>query len=211
MRGCVGAGGVVSGEGGPTRCNIPYAKCRDAVVEQVEQRIRLGGHGSSFLVLFDQLGVENLFLRAGAGGAERGRGGGGGSRRREEERGSGEGIRTRYLRPSPVSRRNHVAHRATAPPLRCTSPTAGHSPPRPPLPGSRRPFPYGTLTCLSFSSLIFLLHSPHASSARVMSSSVPVRAFRMSWGGVRNQGSGVRGQTERVRCVRGQTKKRTAA
>ena len=47
-----------SGAGGPPRCSIPYAKCGDAIVEQVEQRIRLGGHGSSFLVLFDQLGVE---------------------------------------------------------------------------------------------------------------------------------------------------------
>ena len=98
-----GAGGVVSGEGGPTRCNIPYAKCGDAVVEQVEQRIRLGGHGSSFLVLFDQLGVEDFFLGAGAGGgAERGRGGGGGSRRREEERGARRrGDQDKVLPPLP--------------------------------------------------------------------------------------------------------------
>ena len=58
-----------SGAGGPPRCSITYAKCGDAIVEQVEQRIRLGGHGSSFLVLFDQLGVEHLFL-GGARGRE---------------------------------------------------------------------------------------------------------------------------------------------
>ena len=109
----------------------------------------------------------------------------------------------------PRSRTAILAHRPiTTRRLPLATPHRTHRCPAPVA--LNRPF----LTCLSFSSLIFLLHSPHASAARAMSSSVPVSAFRMSWGGVRRRkggvwvGCGVGGgggkgrRGERVRCPR---------